>query len=145
MCKKLLIIFSFLFFSCFNANKTYNKYREGLYGTNLHVYVSDTFSMEDEKKGMKIEDYILKRTEIRATALLASYISLNLDRSKISVDTDRVLNLSIINSVKSSKISFMECSESLHCTAEIVYDASPVLNTLKTINTALPEKQKTKE
>jgi len=132
--KLIIAIMTILNFSCFTTQKSYELYKEGFFGEELYVYITDTFSLEAEKKGVKLEEFILKSAQVRASKFLASYISLNINSRGISQESDLILNKSITTSLNSGKVTFMECTDSYYCSAEIVFNTAPVINALSKIN-----------
>ncbi len=131
----LMVIFiSFNFMKC-GSFKSAEEPWEGISGNTLRVYISEFFPFEENVTGNDIQNLIKERLNQRATLIIASNISINLDRSKITKETDIILNKLINDTISKSRVGSYDCSENNLCTAFGEYDITEILQNLESINT----------
>jgi len=107
---------------------------EGITGNTLKVTVYEFFLFEEKETTEDIKNHILAKLNQRAGLLIASHISINLSRDKISKDTDNVLN-NIINEItRSGRLVYYDCNENNYCSANSEYNIADLLKTLESIN-----------
>ena len=81
---------------------TYNKkiLYEGFNGQCLIVYISEFLPEEKQDTPEQISSHLTEKLNQRAFLILACYVSINIDRTKVSASNDRLLN-DMINSILS--------------------------------------------
>jgi len=135
MKKKITIITVVLIYllSCRSYNKNTERW-EGLSETRLTIVLAEFFPFEENLTNDKITAIIKQRVDARASLILASHISINLKRNKISPKNDVALNKLINDAVISGKLINHYCTENNHCTATAEYDIIELLKKLTAIN-----------
>ena len=125
------IIISLLYCSSYNSN---SEKWEGISGSRLKIVIAEFFPFEENVMNNKIEAIVKQRADSRASLIMASYISINLSRDKISPANDVALNNLINESVSTGKLTDYHCSENNYCNASAEYDITALLKKLEAIN-----------
>ena len=118
--------------SCRSFNST-EKW-EGISENRLKIVISEFFPFDENISNEKISVLIKHKLDTRASLIMASHISINLAREKISQKNDLVLNDLINKALGTGKLINHYCSENNHCSAEAEYDLTTLLNKLSAIN-----------
>jgi len=115
---------------------TYNKkiLYEGFNGQCLIVYISEFLPEEKQDTPEQISSHLTEKLNQRAFLILACYVSINIDRTKVSASNDRLLN-DMINSIL-SKGHIVEYSfnEKGYCEAYGEYEISAFYQLIDKIN-----------
>ena len=119
--------------SCRSYNKNSERW-EGLSENRLTIVLAEFFPFEENLADDKITAIIKQRVDARASLILASHISINLERNKISPKNDVALNKLINDTVISGKLINHYCTENNYCTATAEYDIIELLKKLTAIN-----------
>lgn len=131
------VIFLLGFIICLVSCNSYDKNTdrwEGITDDRLQIHLSEFFPLDEKTSKDTIADIIKQRMDARASLILASYISINLARNKISGNNDMILNELIDNTVKKGVLINYLCSENNHCNALGVYNVMELLKRLKIMN-----------
>lgn len=107
---------------------------EGISGNTLKVSISEFFPFEENETDESIKIRINEKLNQRASLILASHITLNLDRSKISGNLDITINKLINDAVTGGKMTGFECNENNYCAADGEYDITELQTNLEFIN-----------
>ncbi len=132
---KILVITSFLVLltGCTGMQSGSESW-EGISGTTLKVTIYEFFLFEESASADDIKNQILEKLNQRAALLIASHISMNLTRDKVSSSSDSIFNDSINEVIKSGKLIDYSCTENNYCSANSQYNISNLLETLESIN-----------
>ena len=114
--------------------KTESERWEGITGNTLRVTISEFFPFEENAASDVMQNQIKDKLNQRASLIIASHISVNLTRTKISRETDITLNTLINKSLAGGKLLDFECSENSYCTAHGEYDIEKLQRSLESIN-----------
>jgi len=126
----LLLIFST---GCGSFNNTPEQW-EGISGNSMIIIISEFFPFEENISTDDIKKQIIERLNQRASLVVASYISINLSRNKISHQNDITLNNLINDTISSGKLLKYDCSENNYCTSDGGYNITELQKNLETIN-----------
>ena len=105
---------------------------EGVSDNTLRVVISEYIPYNEINND--IETSVREKLNQRGSLLIASYIVMNLDRSKSSYETDTLFNNLIDESIKQGKIISIDCLEDNNCRAIGEYNISDILKELESIN-----------
>jgi len=123
-----------MFLAGCSSYKTTAEQWEGISGNTLIIFISEFFPFDENISSEDIKNQVTERLNQRASLIIASYISLNLSRDKISHDTDTTLNNLMNDTISSGKLLKFDCSEYNYCTANSVYDIAELQKNLESIN-----------
>ena len=118
---------------CSSFNDT-SELWEGVSDNTLRVVISEYIPYNEINND--IETSVREKLNQRGTLLMASYIVMNLDRSKSSYETDTLFNNLIGETIAQGKIISMDCSEN-NCRAIAEYNISAILKELENYNSLL--------
>lgn len=126
---------SLLIFStgCGSYKTVYDQF-EGISDNTLIIIISEFFPFEEHISNEAIKSQIIERLNQRASLVIASYISLNLSRNKISNDNDIILNNLMNEIISRGKLLRLDCSENNYCSANGEYDIAELKKKLESIN-----------
>jgi hypothetical protein len=113
---------------CSSLNDT-SELWEGLSDNTLRVVISE-YIPSHEVNDNDITTSVREKLNQRGSLLIASYIVMNLDKSKSSYETDTLFNNLIDESIKQGKIISIDCSENNNCRAIAEYNISEILKKL---------------
>jgi hypothetical protein len=134
---KALIIIQIFFIisliSCISFN-TSNEQMEGITDNTLKIIIAEFFPFEEKSSNEKIESVLKQKLNERASLVIASYISINLSRNKISPKVDITLNNLINEVLAQGKLINYHCTENNHCTAHAEYNINELIKNLSSIN-----------
>jgi len=135
--KKLLVILSnlalFLFFAGCITNRNIEQW-EGISADTLKISISEFFPLDENAEAESSKIQIKERLNQRASLLIASYITINLPRNKISESNDQLFNKLISEIISNGKVVNIECSENYYCSASSEYNISELKKSLEQIN-----------
>ncbi len=114
--------------------RTASEQWEGISNNTLRITIAEFFPFEEIVTNDEIKIQIKEKLNQRATLIIASHLSINLDRKKINGETDVLLNKLINNAISTGTLSNYECSENNYCTAFSEYDITELQKNLETIN-----------
>ena len=134
MTRLFLIIqtLTIIFLSGCSGNSTQEIW-EGVSDNTLRVIISEYFPYHEIGDSDSIKLSVRERLDQRGYLLIASYIVMNLDKSKGSHEVDTLFNSLMDEAIKQGKIIHTDCSES-NCRAMGEYNISEILKTLESIN-----------
>ena len=133
--KKIITILYFIIFFLISCSSNKDAVRwEGIKDNRLQIYLSEFFPLDEQVSDNKIEAIIKQKLDARASLILASHISINLVRDKISEKNDIVLNELIDNAIKTGMLINYSCSENNRCNALAEYDITELLERFDIIN-----------
>jgi len=127
----LLVFLSAL--NCSSYNTDLEKW-EGISESNLRVTISEFFPFEENITSDNIKQQIKDRLDQRASLLLASHISINIPRNKISHETDIFINDQMNSTIAGGVVLRYDCTENNYCTAEAEYNIAELQKKLELIN-----------
>lgn len=130
---KIVILVSIFLTSC-STFKSDAESWEGISGEILRVTLYDFFLFEESAETVDIKNQILVKLNQRAALIIASHISINLSREKISKNTDEVLNKKIDEIIKTGRLVNYDCSENNYCSANSEYNLGGLQQTLESLN-----------
>ena len=107
---------------------------EGISDNSLRVIISEFFPLEENLTADDIHNQIKERLNQRASLIIASYISINLPRNKISNETDNTFNKLINEIITDGKQIKYDCSESNYCTGSSEYNIKDLHSFLESLN-----------
>jgi hypothetical protein len=107
---------------------------EGITENRLKVIIAEFFPFDEKITNQKIAVIIKQRADTRASLIMASYVSINLARNKISPANDLALNSLINETISAGKLIDFHCTENNHCDARAEYDITALVKKLETIN-----------
>jgi len=107
---------------------------EGISGNTLKVTISEFFPFEDDATNDTIKLQIKERLNQRASLIIASHITINLARNKISHEVDITLNKLINETITGGKMINFDCNENNYCAAHGEYDITELQKNLESIN-----------
>lgn len=127
-----IILSSFLLciMSCQSTQVQSEKW-EGFSGDKMRVVISEFFIPDEKDPSAIPEQMIRERITQRASLLLASYVNINLQRDRVSPESDALFNRLIAESLSSPVTLFSECSENNYCTVISEFDITSVNRELK--------------
>jgi hypothetical protein len=123
-----------VFFAGCGSFKTDSERWEGITDNTLRVTISEFFPFEENTAGDVMQNQIKDKLNQRASLIIASHLSINLARTKISRETDIAFNALINKSLSAGKLLDFECSENSYCTAQGEYNIEELLRILESIN-----------
>lgn len=132
MLKKILLIITVIAVISCSINQNRSILYEGFNGNRLTVFIARFIPRESAPD--QITEILIKNLNDRAFMILACYVSLNIERSKISATNDGILNKIIGETVSRGKIIKYSFNENGLCEAFAEYDISDFINTLNKIN-----------
>jgi len=133
--KSIILPAIFIFLtSCTGTTVPADNTWEGIRGNTLRVAVFQ-FTADEENEN-QIMHNIIEAGNKRGALLLVSYASLSLDRTRVSIGSDEMLNKAISEIIKTGKIISQEWRESGYTLALIEYDITLIDRTLKIINSS---------
>ena len=121
-----IVVFIICMISCSSYNKS-NEVWEGISDNTLKIVISEFFPFEENTGNDKIKIILKQRLDERASLLIASHISINLSRDKISHKVDLTLNNLINDAIAGGKLLNYFCSENNHCTADAEYNITEII------------------
>ncbi len=107
---------------------------EGISGDTLKVTIYEFFLFEEKATSEEVKNQIMAKLNQRAALLIASHLSMNLSRDKISSNNDLILNRTIDEIIQSGKLTDYSCSENNYCSAYSEYNVAGLHQTLELIN-----------
>ena len=107
---------------------------EGISGDTLKVTIYEFFLFEEKATSEEVKNQIMAKLNQRAALLIASHLSMNLSRDKISSSNDLILNRTIDEIIQSGKLTDYICSENNYCSAYSEYNVAGLHRTLELIN-----------
>ncbi len=107
---------------------------EGISDNTLKITISEFFPFEDNATDEFVKKQINEKLDQRASLILASHITMNLARNKISKDTDITINRLINDTINSGKMVQYECNENNYCSAHGEYNIAELQRNLELIN-----------
>lgn len=128
----LIIVLLSLTGCCYSKNVS--EPWEGITCNTLKITISEFFPFEENVSTDLVKQQINERLNQRASLIIASYISINMPRNKISRENDLIFNKMIDKIISSGNLSDYECYENNYCRAHINYDISEVQNKLKELS-----------
>jgi len=131
---KLFLSLQILVLISCNSYKTDSEPWEGISENIMKITISEYFPFEENAGNDYIKSQIKGKLDQRASLIIASYISINLLRNKISHDTDVTLNNLINETITKGKLLNFNCSENNYCTAYGEYNITELQKNLKIIN-----------
>ena len=107
---------------------------EGITGNTLKVTISEFFPFEENETDESIKIRINEKLNQRASLIIASHITINLDRNKISGNIDNTINKLINEAVTGGRMTGFECNENNYCAAHGEYDITVLQTNLEFTN-----------
>jgi hypothetical protein len=107
---------------------------EGITGNTLKVTISEFFPFEENETDESIKIRINEKLNQRASLIIASHITINLDRNKITGNLDVTINKLINEAVTGGRMTGFECNENNYCDAHGEYDITELQENLEFIN-----------
>ena len=107
---------------------------EGITGKTLKVTISEFFPFEENETDESIKIRINEKLNQRASLIIASHITINLDRNKISGNIDSTINKLINEAISGGRMTGFECNENNYCAAHGEYDITELQENLESIN-----------
>jgi hypothetical protein len=107
---------------------------EGISGETLKVTIYEFFLFEEKATSEEVKNQIMVKLNQRAALLIASHLSINLSRDKISSSNDLILNRTIDEIIQSGKLADYSCSENNYCSANGEYNVAGLYETLEMIH-----------
>ena len=132
MLKKILLIITVIAVISCSINQNRSILYEGFNGNRLTVFI--TRFVPRENTPAQITEILMSSLNERASIILACYVSLNIERSKISATNDGILNKIIGETVSRGKIIKYSFNENGLCEAFGEYDIGDFMNTLNRTN-----------
>jgi hypothetical protein len=106
---------------------------EGVSDNTLRVVISEYIPYHEVSASNDIKTSVKERLDQRCSLLMASYIVMNLDRSKSSISTDVLFNNLMDEAIKQGKIISIDCSDNNYCRAIGEYNISEIQKNLEAI------------
>jgi hypothetical protein len=106
---------------------------EGFNGNTLTVFIIE-FIPEEINTEAALSPQLQEKLNQRAFIILASYVSININRSKVSPANDRLLNNIITSTLSQGRIVQFSFNEKGYCEAFAEYDISSFFKILNEIN-----------
>lgn len=128
----LIIIPVILALSCASSGNRKPLY-EGFSGNTLTVLIIE-FIPEEKNTEAALRPLLLEKLNQRAFIILASYVSININRSKVSAATDRLLNDIISSTLSQGRIVQFSFNEKGYCEAFAEYDMTGFFKVMNEIN-----------
>ncbi len=133
MIKKAGILFSLLFLlSCRSSNE--QLVNEGFQGEILYVYIYEFIPDHYNYKIEKLQSLISERLNDRAFRILACYVSLHLNRDKVSGSTDEILNKTVQQILSERHLIRSDCYDNGYCDAFAEYNVKKLFDEIDVIN-----------
>ena len=132
MLKKILLIIPAIAVISCSLNQNKSILYEGFNGNRLTVFITRFVPRENTPD--QITETLMNSLNERAFTILACYVSLDIEQSKISATNDAILNKTIGETVSRGKIIKYSFNENGLCEAFAEYDISDFINTLNKIN-----------
>lgn len=107
---------------------------EGITGSRMRIIVSEFFPYDNNETAERTENQVKEKLNQRATLIIASHISVNLKRDRVTAETDKKLNDLINAAVSKGELVKYGCDENNYCTAHGEYDVAELLKSLDEIN-----------
>jgi len=107
---------------------------EGISDNTLKITISEFFPFEDNATDEFVKKQINEKLNQRASLILASHITINLTRNKISKDVDVAINKLINDTINNGKMVQYECNENNYCSAHGEYNTTELQKNLELIN-----------
>ena len=130
---RIMILVSVLLTGCSSFQSDTEPW-EGISGEILHVALYEFFLFEENAETGDIKNQILVKLNQRAALIIASHISINLSREKVSKNTDAVLNKKIDEIINTGRLINYSCSENNYCSANSEYNLDGLQQTLDSLN-----------
>ena len=127
-----VITFVILFVSC-NTTGNRTDYYEGFEGNKLTVFISE-FIPEEKNTDSLLYPILTEKLSQRAFVILASYVSINLNKSKASSANDQLLNNTINLILSQGRIVRYSFNENSYCEAFAEYEVSGFYKIINEIN-----------
>ncbi|MCL1865247.1 MAG: hypothetical protein FWF73_05490 [Spirochaetes bacterium] len=105
---------------------------EGVSDNTLRVIISEYIPYH-ESNSNDIKMPVRERLDQRGSLLIASYIVMNLDKSKSSYETDMLFNNLMDEAIKHGEIVSIDCTENNYCRATGEYNISEIQKKLESI------------
>ena len=134
---RLFLIIQTLIIICLSGCSGFNSTTElweGVSDNRLRVIISEYFPYNEIRNSDNIKSSVRARLDQRGSLLMASYIVMNLDKSKSSYEIDAQFNNLMDEAIKQGEIINIDCSENNYCRAIGEYNISEILIKLESIN-----------
>ncbi|HPS56530.1 MAG TPA: hypothetical protein PK514_00355 [Spirochaetota bacterium] len=136
MLKKIPVFF--LVFITLSCNSYYyrqvpNPY-EGFKGNMLTVFISEFIPDDKKNSGGQLSPILMDKLNQRAFMILACYVSISVNRSKVSSSNDLLLNKVINSTLSQGRIIQYRFNEKGYCEVFAEYDISVFLSAVDDIN-----------
>ena len=134
---RLFLIIQTLIIICLSCCGGFNsppELWEGISDNRLRVIISEYFPYNEIISSDNIQSSARARLDQRGSLLMASYIVMNLDKSKSSHEIDAQFNNLMDEAIKQGEIINIDCSENNYCRAIGEYNISEILKKLESIN-----------
>jgi hypothetical protein len=132
--KSIIPLILLFLISCTARSVPVDNNWEGIRGNTLRIAVYQFTA--DEENDIKIKENIIDAAKARGALLLVSYASINIDRSRVSTSSDKMLNKAISEIIEAGEIISQEWRESGYTLAFVEYDITPFTGALKIINSS---------
>ncbi len=132
MLKKIHIILVILTLSC-NSPGSRKLFYEGFNGNRLIVFVSE-FIPEEKNTDAQLSIILMDKLNQRAFMILACYVSININRLKVSPSNDQMLNNTITAALSQGTVVQYSFNEKGYCEALAEYDISDFFKVIDKIN-----------
>ena len=133
---KHIFIFLIIFTAACTSNDKRSGLWEGISDDRLQVALRSFIHIEDEDD--QIKDTFMQLGNSRAAMILVSHASLNINRSRVTPQTDALLNRVITDIIDNGRIMSLECSEPGYCFALLEYNIAELKRALEDINRITP-------
>ena len=127
-----VIILAVITFSCISTGKIKILY-EGFEGNKLTVFISE-FIPEKKQTEAQLSTLLQEKLNQRAFIILACYVSININRSKVSSPNDQMLNDTINSAIAHGAIIQYSFNEEGYCEAFAEYELSGFFKVIDEIN-----------
>lgn len=131
--KITLCILIFIFFSCSTGSHRKPAY-EGFDCSRLIVFISELIPEKQNITDDQLSAILTAKLNQRASVILACYVSININRSKVSSSNDLILNNTINETLSHGKIIRYSFNERGYCEAWGEYDIEGFLKIIDGIN-----------
>jgi len=130
---KIQVIAIIYLIGCSSFNSS-SELWEGVADNTLRVIISEYFPYNEVNSNDSINVSAKEKLDQRGSLLMASYIVMNLDKSKSSHEIDVLFNNLMAEAIRQGKIINIDCSDNNYCRAIGEYDISEILQRLESIN-----------
>jgi len=130
----LILLFSIVTFQQCSSFKNNYVLWEGISGDKLKVTISDFFPLNENENTYNVQFEIKEKLNQRASLILASHISINLRKNRISSHSDIIFNKLITETITNGKLINYECNENNYCTANGEYIITEIEKYIQTLN-----------